>query len=226
MNITISRQSATNGLFIAQLVAERLGMRIFDGALVDEIARRAQVDPTILQHYDEQAVNPVASMLWEWRSSISPETYTRHVRDSIRAFAREGNAIIVGRGANYILRGPDTLHVRMIAPLELRVAMYCAGENVSERDAQRWIHDQDILRAEFIHKYFRKSIDDPSYYDLIINLSGLSLEAVADIIVEAAKKRCEEKLTEEKALPKYKELLARRHPVSRPLVVQPSRPRC
>ena len=131
MIITISRQGATNGLFVAQLVAERLGYRIFDGELVDEIARRAQVDPHILQHFDETVVNPVSSIIWEWRSSISPDIYMRHVRETLYALAREGNAVIIGRGANFVLRGPEYLHVRLVAPLPLRVAMYMAGEGVN-----------------------------------------------------------------------------------------------
>ena len=223
MIITISRQSATNGLFVAQLVADHLGYSIYDGKLVDEIARRSQVDPCILHHFDEVPMNPVASMLWEWRSSISPEIYRRHVRDTIRAVAREGNAIIVGRGGNYILRGPDYLHVRLVAPLDLRIAMYCAGEHVSEREARKWIKTHDELRAEYIRKYFGHSIDDPVFYDLTINLEGLSLEATADLIVAAAHKRREEQMTADQTIPRYKELLAHRHPSHRPMIVERSK---
>jgi cytidylate kinase len=166
-------------------------------------------------------MNPVNSIIWEWRSSISPETYMRHVRDSIKAVAREGNGIIIGRGANYILRGPDYLHVRLVAPLELRVAMYVAGEGVTDHEAKRWIKEQDEKRGEFIQKYYHHSIDDPVWYDLIINLDGLSLEAIADIIVQASKRRQEEHLTPETTLPKYKELLAHRHRC-RPNIVEHS----
>ncbi|HEX2950877.1 MAG TPA: cytidylate kinase family protein, partial [Armatimonadota bacterium] len=95
MIITISRQSATNGMFVANLVAERLQYRIFDSELVDEIARRSQVDPSILHCFDEQTINPVSSLLWEWRSSICAESYMRHVRETVKAVAKEGNAIII-----------------------------------------------------------------------------------------------------------------------------------
>jgi cytidylate kinase len=220
MIITISRQSATNGFFVAQLVAERLGYRIYDGELLDDIARRLQVDPHLLQHFDETVVSPVSSIIWEWRSSITSGTYLRHLRETINAVAREGDAILIGRGANFVLRGPDYLHVRLVAPLELRVAMYMAGECVSEQVARHWIHDQDEKRQDFIHKNYHHAIDDPVWYDLTINLDGLSLEAIADIIGQAATRRQDEQLTAETTLPKYKELLARHRPPCSPHIIE------
>lgn len=221
MIITISRQSATNGLLVAQLVAQRLGYHIYDSELVDEIARRSQIDPCILQRFDEMPINPVASILWEWRSSICPESYRRYVRETMRAVAREGNAIVVGRGGNFILHGPDFLHVRLVAPLDLRIAMYCAGEHVTEAEARKWIKNQDERRAEYIRKYYNHSIDDPVCYDLSINLAGVTLEGAADIIVDTCRTRQQEHLTSEQTIPRYKELLAHRHPLHRPHVVQP-----
>ena len=225
MNITISRQSATNGLFVAQLVAERLNYRIYDAQLVDEIARRSQVDPDILHRFDEQVLNPVASMLVEWQSSLSPEVYLRHVKNTLRSIAREDNAIIIGRGANFVLRGPKSLHVRLVAPLPLRIAMYCAGEGVSEKEAEKWIKKQDGIRADYIKRYYNHNINDPVWYDLVINLDGLSLVSIADLIVQAAQHRQEEHLTAEMTLPKYQELLMHRHALQRPPIVQQTPPK-
>lgn len=225
MIITISRQSATNGLFVAQLVSERTGYRIYDGQIIDEIARRSQVDPTVLQRFDEQVMNPVASLLTEWQSSISPEIYLRQVKNSIRSIASEDNAIIIGRGANYVLRGPNYFHVRLVAPLRLRIAMYCTGEGVNEKEAEKWIKKQDERRHSFIYKYYKQHIDDPVWYDLMINLDGLSLIAIADLIVQATERRKEEHLTEAMAIPKYQELLSHRRAMQRPPVVSQKPPK-
>lgn len=223
MVITISRQSATNGLFVAQLVAEHLNYRIYDSAIVDEIARRSQVDPKILENFDEVPTSPIASILWEWRSSINPETYARYVRDAIKALAREGNALIVGRGGNFVLHGPNYLNVRMVAPFDLRVSMYIAGEKVSKNEATKWVKTQDERRAEYIRRYYGHSIDDPICYDIIINLAGFSLETAADLIIDATKKRAKEQLSEEEVLPNYIELLARHRTVHQPMIVEPAK---
>ena len=97
--------------------SERTGYRIYDGQIIDEIARRSQVDPTVLQRFDEQVMNPVASLLTEWQSSISPEIYLRQVKNSIRSIASEDNAIIIGRGANYVLRGTQLFSCSSGSPI-------------------------------------------------------------------------------------------------------------
>ncbi|MHB9131280.1 MAG: cytidylate kinase-like family protein [Armatimonadota bacterium] len=226
MIITLSRQAGTNGALIAQLVAQRLGLHVYDRELVDELARRIDVDPEVLTRFDEKALHPVESVLWEWRTSINEEVYGRHLRQALQRIAKEGNAMVVGRGANFLLKCPDCLNVRVIAPLELRVGMYVAGETVSEREAQKWIRSEDRRRREFIRRLFGKEIDDPDYYDLVINLARITPEGAADIVAHAAELRAREHITTEPTatLPQYVEILRRhRRPVSPEIVERQER---
>lgn len=213
MIITISRQSATNGDLIAHLVSERLELPVFDHQLVEEIGRRLQVDPEIINHFDETALNPVESVLWEWRSKVNEDIYARHMRQALLRIARENKAVIVGHGGSFIIRTPDTLSVRIVAPKELRIAMYRAGEGVSEEEAMQWIEHQDKFRKRFIERHFHAVVDDPMNYDLVINLSGLTPEMAADLIAEAARMRhAAHFAVEVKAtLPQYIEILAHHH---------------
>lgn len=213
MIITISRQAATNGELIAQLVAERLSLKVYDKEVIEEVARRLHKDPDTVRRLDEALINPVEAMLMEWRESVSEEMYSRQLRSAVRSIARTGNAVIVGRGGSFILRSSECLHIRIVAQFDLRVGMYMAGEGSTEKDAISWIKKIDKRRHEFIHKYFDADIDNPLNYDLIVNLGGLPLEKAVDIIVKAAEIRMEAKVPDDPkaTLPQYIELLGRRH---------------
>lgn len=222
MIITISRQAATNGALVAQLVAERLGCPVYDRELVDEIARRMQVDPNVVMHFDEHTPGAVESLLWEWRSSINEDTYRRLLQDALGTIAQQGCSVIVGRGANFMLRRPDSLHARVIAPMELRIAMYMAGNEASERDAKRYIQEQDQMRAQFVKRYFHRDIESPEGYDLVVNLEGLTPEMAADLIAQASKMRQSAHFAAgpKATMPQYVEILARHRKRPRPGMVE------
>ena len=210
MIVTISRQSATNGDLIAHLVSERLDLPVYDHQVVEEIARRLQVDPDIITHFDETALNPVESVLWEWRSSMNEDIYARHMRQALLRISRDNKAVIIGHGANFIVRTPDSLSVRIVAPKALRIAMYRAGEGVSQEDAMHWIEQQDKFRKHFIEKRFKRDVDDPLAYDIVVNLSGLTPEMAADLIAEAMRMRhaAHFPVEPEATMPEYIQILA------------------
>jgi len=192
MIITVSRQAATNGGLIGRLVAERLGFRVFDRELAEEIARRMQLDPKIVASFDESVLNPVESILTEWRSTINECIYRRYLCEAFERIRREGNAVIIGRGANFVLHGPTCLHVRIIAPMGLRTGIYrTVYPEVSAGEAERRIHDEDQAKQRFIRCLFHQSIDDPQHFDLIFNLEGFTPELVIDMLVKAAESRLE-----------------------------------
>ncbi len=222
MIITISRQAATNGDLIAHLVAERLNLRVIDREVVDEVARRLQVDPKIINRIDDLTLNPVEAVLLEWRNSLNEEIYGRYLRQALKQIAHEDNAVIIGRGANHIIKSSAALHVRIVAPMSLRIAMYIAGENSVETKAKQYIHDEDKRRADFIHRQFKASIDDPLNYDLCVNLGGLTTEMAADLIAQAARMRQSAQLAAEPkaTLPLYIEVMRRHRRPSRPSIVE------
>jgi cytidylate kinase len=222
MIVTISRQVATNGSLIGRLVAARLGLRFFDRELVDEIARRLEVDPNIVTHFDEASLNPVESALWEWRSSVNERVYLRSLRQALQRIAREDNAVIIGRGANFILRCPNCLHVRIVAPTDLRVAIYRATHDVSEKDALREITQENNGRSHFVRTHFGLDINDPENYDLVVNLAGLAPEMTAELIAHAARIRVSQRIPmePEATLPQHIEIMTRHRRPVRPEVIE------
>jgi hypothetical protein len=224
MIITLSRQAATNGALVAQLVAERLGLRIFDRELIEVIAREVQIDPGVVRQFDEHAPTLVEAVLWEWRTSLSELAYGRLLREALQRIAAQDQVVIIGRGANYVLRCADCLRVRVVAPLALRVEMYRAGEGVSDKAARHWIAAEDRQREQFVKRVFGKRIEDAHGYDLVLNLEGLTPEMAAEVIAQAAQLRHAAHIPASAiaTLPEYIRIMSRhRKPTTPPTIGEP-----
>lgn len=186
MIITFSRQYSTNGILIAQSVAERLGVHLYDRELVEEMARLLQVNPDLIAHLPELISTPVGSVLLEWRSSLTPQMYVRYLQMALQRISSEGkDAVIVGGGANFALHRPDVLKVRIVAPIELRSAIFRAGNDISDAEARRTIEKRDMERVKFIQTTFHEHVDNPRHYDLVFNLARFTPQNATDLIVDA-----------------------------------------
>lgn len=222
MIITISRQAATNGGLIGRVVAERVGLRVFDRELVDEIARRMQVDPNIVFQFDEVSHGLVQSLLWDWRTHVNEEMYVRFLRQALHRIAMEDNALIIGRGANFVLHDAHCLHVRIVAPIILRIEIYRSYFDVDEHEAERRILQEDHEKHAFARRLFGEDIDKPENYDLLINLAGLTPEMTAEIIIHAAQLRTSAHLAPEPraTFKQHVEVMTRHRRPVRPEVVE------
>src|SRR5512141_874455 len=132
--ITVSRQIGSGGSAIATRVAESLGYRLYDRQLLLDASEYIGVRPEALERVDEQHHGVVYSTLSTLTTmldgpSMTEEGFQIIASDLIREIARVGNAVIVGRAAQCILRGySPTFHVHIIAPFITRV------ERIAERN--------------------------------------------------------------------------------------------
>ena len=114
------------------------------------------------------------------RSAVEP------VMQLIHAAHEMGNVVVMGRGAQVVLRDkPDVLHVRLTAPLEIRVRRHQIRAGLDVEVARGQVLGRDRASAEFVKRYYDVDVADPTLYDLIINTGKLPWEAAADLIVGA-----------------------------------------
>jgi len=196
--ITIAREFGSGGATIGRMLADRLGWRLLDRELVDEVARAAHVEPRVVEEFDERCDAWLANLLraiWqgsgEWPSGLSDadlldaRTMAKLTRPIVEHAAEGGNSVIVGRGAQCILQGRrDTFHAFLYAPLELR------KRRVAERvggvaSLVAHIAEKDAERAAYIHKYFGRQWRDPRLYDLMLNTRCGDETAVETILAAA-----------------------------------------
>jgi cytidylate kinase len=186
--ITISREPGSGGRIIAKKVADAYELDLFHQEVIHQMAENTKISTQILKTLDEK----VLSVLEDYISStvhkrhLWPNQYLKHLMKIIGAIGKHGKAVVVGRGANFILPPHERFRVRIVAPREMRVQNVARTYNVASEDARRRIMRTESDRLAFIRKYFYADIADPSNYDLVINMANLSIAAAVSAIGGAA----------------------------------------
>ena len=176
---------------MARLVGEHLGWEVYDRNLLDQVAQRYKESRLMLDLVDETESNWVYDVLGTWmdRQIIPHEKYVVQVSRMIQILARAGNAVFVGRGAQFLLPRSKTFAVRIVAPEAFRAERVRQRHNFGLPEALDWIHRTDRGRHEFIQRFFHQDINDPHLFDLVINVERLGPAGAADQIVHAVR-RC------------------------------------
>ena len=193
--ITIEREYGAGGGAIAKKLAARLGWKLWDQELTCEIARVAKVNQTVVERMDERCDSLFYRLMKVFmRGSMEQSVAVRgmghfdadsmvdFMRRVISGAASEGNSVIVGRGAPFLLRGrPDTFHVFVYAPLEEKLRrLRAAGK--SDDHAMEEIENVDRQRVIFVRKYFGMEWPTRELYHLMIN-SKVGDEVAIDTIL-------------------------------------------
>lgn len=192
--VTVSREYGSGGAAIAAKLAALVGYRLLDRALIDRIASVAHVDPGTAARYDEQVdrwVERLGRSLWFGGIDAVAEVDREGVLDAARAAslaarvineaAEIGDCVIVGRGAQCVLRDrPDVFHVFVYASLPDRVRRIRArlGEAA---DVEGVIDAMDRERAAYVRRHFGAGWLDPRLYELMVNAAIGEDAAVATI---------------------------------------------
>jgi cytidylate kinase len=198
--ITISREYGAGGGEIARGLAKRLDWQLVDHALVTSVAETLGENEEDAEQRDERgdgfSSRLIASLQWisPWGPVAPPplpyeqQAARRHqaLIKVILATYDVGNAVIVGRGGQRILGGHrDVLHVRIVAPLDARVAYVIQREQLSADEARARIAHVDRDRQQYLEEVEQADPRDAQLYDLVVNTAVLSLDDAVDLIVRA-----------------------------------------
>jgi cytidylate kinase len=183
----ISRECGSGGVVIAQRVGERLGWNVFDRQIVDEIARVSNQRRRLVESVDEHIRS-----LWDQRceevltaSDVFDKQYLHYLRQVVLSLGYHGKAIIIGRGAQYLLPSRCAVRARFVAPLELRIKRVAEREELSLAQAGARVREFDAERASFVWKLFKQHSDAPLNYDPVISTAEISFDQAASILIKA-----------------------------------------
>lgn len=113
------------------------------------------------------------------------EQLVRQTAETILRLAKLGNVILIGRGANIITaKLPHVFHVRLVAPLENRLRQIQKSDQLDRKAALSLIDREDVGRRRYLSRYYRKDINDPLLYHLVLNTGLVPYERAARIIAE------------------------------------------
>ncbi|HEX7975654.1 MAG TPA: cytidylate kinase-like family protein [Anaerolineales bacterium] len=178
--ITVSRQLGSLGYEISRLSAQALGYRFVWRELINQAARQSGAPEVALATIDDLGLLGI---------SPSPKArlaYRLAVKRIMESLADEGGAVILGRAGQVILGGrPDVLHVRVIAPVDLRIRRVAEIQKISLESAQAQVETTDRNRRNYLKRFYHAHWDDPVLYDLVINTANLTPAAAATLIRQA-----------------------------------------
>ena len=178
--ITISRQLGSLGDEIAELIGRQLGYRVVSRQLINQAALEACTPEIALAEIDELGLLGISP------SNKDCKSYIKHLKKIIHDLAREDRVVIVGRGGQVILQNyPDTLHIRVIAPREVRVSRIMEEQGISQDAAAAQIKASDRYREKFLKQFFETKLPSPELYDLVLNTEHFNPDAAAQIIQTA-----------------------------------------
>jgi cytidylate kinase len=181
--IAISHQMGAGGTEIGMGAAQRLGYHYVDQELLQDAVRRYGLVEEKLSHLDESKPT-----LFE-RFDAETRHYITILQTTLLEFAETDNAVLMGRGGQWLLRGiPHVLRVRVIAPFEQRVRQWIkrtaevAGETPNQRAAADLLRRDDSEKAGRMRYLYEVDVADPSLYDLVVSTEKLRYEAAVEMI--------------------------------------------
>ena len=190
--ITISRQYGAGGREIAGLVAEKLGVKLYDRQIVHIAAAKIGLDD--LTEKDllelENYVKPLSMSFLPFRSfgmNMTDSSQKVFMTESaaIRKLAEDGPCVILGRSADYVLRKfENKFSIFVCADDEFREAR---GKEVYGGKTLKELDQEDKKRARYYNYYTGQNWGEGQNYDLVVNTSRDSLDKIADAIIDYIK---------------------------------------
>lgn len=182
--ISISREFGTYGHHIAAMVAEDLGINLYDRALLDEIAEEQGIDVKHLEKYDERPKLPVISRRVRGYSNSMEDALFHMQSEFLQKKATLGESfVVVGRCAETALKGREGLITIFILGDELKKLQDVKEKfNLSDKEALKKMRRHDLKRKAYHNRHSAIKWGDSRGYDLCINDSKLGIDKTVELI--------------------------------------------
>lgn len=189
--VTISRMAGCCARSLAAALAEQLGVQVWGRELVDLIASDRGLRQKLVERLDQGRDSEAD--LWV-KGVLSGRLFLRTdyvmaVAQTLRALADSGGAVVVGRGASFIMGERAHLRLRLVAGEPYRVATIAREEGLSPADARRRLAELDQTREEYVRSHFRRDVNDVRHYDLVVNMERVPTELLVDTCVNLVRTR-------------------------------------
>ena len=195
MIITIGRQHGSNGHAVAETLAKRLNIPCYSKEIVDRTARDSNFSSEVIRSYDEKRISPFVAPSTHFFGMDEGFRLNMQIAsaqfDAIRSLANEGDAVFVGRCADYVLRGrEDLVRVFLLADMPYRIKTVMERKNLTRDQAKKLIKEVDKDRASYYRYYTDQIWGASDCYDLCLNVGRVGVEGAAKVIedfINAAK---------------------------------------
>ena len=192
--INIGRSFGSGGGFVGQAIGKKLGIPVYDNELISKVAEESGYSKSLFSGEEKRSLFSVSSFFASGRLSYLDSGYVNDnvmfkiQSEVIRSIAQKGDAVIIGRCADYILRDLKCLDVFVCAPLEYRIKRLVENEGMDADEAENLIRRKDRTRETYYNYYTFGSWGQASNYDLCVDSSILGIAGTADYIIEFGRK--------------------------------------
>jgi len=185
LTVAVSREWGARGGSIARRVGRKLGWQVVDQDLLDYLTQ------------DEAAFQELSAAAREWADErldqllrakvLTTDPSVVNLARAVLLLGAQGEMVMVGRGAGYILPPPTTVHVRIVAPEADRIAYMSQWLRLTTEEAAVEVRQRDERRSDFLARHLSRQASDPYPYDLVLNTSRLGEEQSAELIAQAVR---------------------------------------
>ena len=196
--ISISRHFGSGGKTLGEMVAKKLNYTFVDNEVIQMVSIEAKVSAASIDSHEMDTsgifkrfvsrVTPkgLRSLILSIDEElIEEEIYVDLLEKIIREIADEGNAVIMGRGSQYILKDyDDAYRILMVANRADRVKFMEEKYNLTHREAAKAVNMDDLRRANLYRRFGKTDYDNYNLYHLVLNMSKLDMDKACELVCE------------------------------------------
>ncbi|MBA3848530.1 MAG: hypothetical protein C0502_00860 [Opitutus sp.] len=198
--VTLSREAGAGATTLGRELIPLLDREFRDPAhawvfldrdLLTQALTHHQLPARLAEYLPEDRVSEIRAAIGEL-VGLHPSLWQlgQKVSEAILQLAHVGHVVFSGRAAHLVTRAlPGGLHVRLVAPRDVRIARTATALKLSREKAEAHIDRQDEARRRFVRSNFDQDIEDPHSYDLVINTDRVSAASAARLVVAALRER-------------------------------------
>lgn len=193
--ITISREYGSGGRYIGKLVAEKLGIKLYDKEFIQKVSAETGLSEEYIEN-KEQKRDVLAGLNKGYYFGLdnSDELFLKE-SELIKDIAEKESCVIVGRCADFILNEKkDVLKIFIYSDMDNKIKRATEFYGLSKAKAEKEIKHIDKLRANHYKYYTEREWKDFSNYDICINSDKLGVESVAELICKLVNEKQVEKV--------------------------------
>lgn len=193
--INIGRSFGSGGGYIGQAIGKKLGIPVYDNELISKVAEESGYSKSLFADGEEKrSLFSMSSFFSSGRMGYIDSGYVNDnvmfkiQSEVIRSIAQKGDAVIIGRCADYILRDMKCLNVFICAPEEYRIQRLMREEGLSEDEAEKLMRRKDRTRETYYNYYTFGAWGQAANYNLCVDSSVLGIDGTAEYIIDFARR--------------------------------------
>ena len=190
--ITLAREYGSGGRYIGKLVADKLGIKLYDKDFIMKVAEETGFSAEYIEN-NEQKMDILSNLNNGYYSGLtnSDELFIKE-SELIRKTASNQSCVIVGRCADFILKdNKNVIKIFVYSGMENKIKRATEIYGLDKNKAEKEINRINKLRANHYKYYTEKEWSNPKNYDICINSDSLGVEKAADLICDMVKQKAE-----------------------------------